>query len=67
MFQIKQGSDKFLKAYATPDNIDVSATFEAELVISDDRPCYMEKFYVVDKARPLLSISTAIRLIAYCQ
>lgn len=61
LFQIKQGSDKPLKAYASPGNIVVAATFEAELIISDDRPSFIEKFYVVDNARPLLSRSTAIR------
>lgn len=61
LYQIKDGSDKPLRAYASAGNIDVMATFEAELVISDDRPCYMEKFYVVDNARSLLSRCTAIR------
>lgn len=61
MLCINHGTDKPLKAYASSGQIDVIATFVAELTLSDDRPCYMEKFYVIDKARALLGRDTAIR------
>lgn len=61
IFCIKEGSDKPLRAYATKDEIQVIATFVAELIISDDRPRFMEKFYAVRDARSLLGRSTAIR------
>lgn len=41
--------------------IQVLATFEAHLFISDDRPVYLEKFYVVKESRSLLSRPTATR------
>lgn len=46
---MKEGSDKPLKAYATPGKIKVIATFVAELFISKDRPCFIEKFYAIEK------------------
>lgn len=61
IFCINYGTDKALTAYASSGQIDVVATFVAELTLSDDRPRYMEKFYVIDKARALLGRDTAIR------
>lgn len=61
LYCIKDGSDKPLKAYAMLEDIQVVATFVAELFITDDRPRYMEKFYVVKNARALLGRSTALR------
>lgn len=61
IFNVKTGSDRPLKAYASSNQIHVSATFEATLFISDDRPTLIEKFYVVNEARALLSRSTATR------
>ncbi|XP_062533281.1 uncharacterized protein LOC134202254 [Armigeres subalbatus] len=58
---VQRGTDKPLKAYASSDQIEVIATFVAELTISDDRPRYREKFYVIDQARALLGRDTAIR------
>ena len=63
MINIRNGSDRPLKAYASDKEILVSATFEAPLFISNDRPILLEKFYVVDDRRALLGKSTAIR---YC-
>ncbi|XP_055585369.1 uncharacterized protein K02A2.6-like [Uranotaenia lowii] len=54
-------SDKPLKAYASSGNINVVATFSAELFISEDRPVMIEKFYVVKEVRALLGFNTAIR------
>lgn len=50
-----------MKAYATPGEIKVVATFHAYLYISKDRPTLLEKFYVVEEVRALLSRSTACR------
>ena len=61
LFCVKEGSDKPLKAYAAKEEIQVIATFVAELVISDDRPRLMEKFYAIRNARSLLGRTTAIR------
>ncbi|XP_058814784.1 uncharacterized protein LOC131678576 isoform X2 [Topomyia yanbarensis] len=61
LFCITKGSDKTLRAYAMLDEIEVVATFVAELIISDDRPRYMEKFYAVRNARALLGRSTSLR------
>lgn len=61
LFALNYGTDKSLKAYASSGHIDVVATFVAELFISEDRPCYMEKFYVIPEARALLGKDTAIR------
>lgn len=61
IFHVLEGSDRPLRAYASAGNIDVSASFVAELLISEDRPCLMEKFYVIANARSLLSRGTAIR------
>lgn len=60
-YEVAEGSDRPLKAYATEDSIKVLATFVSELFISDDRPRLIEKFYAVDHAKSLLSRSTAIR------
>lgn len=61
MFCFKQGGDKQLKAYATPGEIHVRASFEAELFITADRPCMLEKFYVIEGAKSLLGRRTALR------
>lgn len=62
MYNIKEGTDRSLKAYASKGELDVLATFEAFLFISDDRPVHLEKFYVVkDANRSLLGRSTALR------
>ncbi|XP_062542435.1 uncharacterized protein LOC134210402 [Armigeres subalbatus] len=57
---IREGSDIPLKAYATSEEINVVATFETELAISEDRPQFMEKFYAIQNARALLGRNTAI-------
>ncbi|XP_062711240.1 uncharacterized protein K02A2.6-like [Aedes albopictus] len=61
VFEVKCGTDRPLKAYASSGNIEVMATFNAYLFISDDRPILLEKFYVVKEARALLSRTTASR------
>ncbi|XP_062538077.1 uncharacterized protein K02A2.6-like [Armigeres subalbatus] len=62
MHNIREGSDRTLKAYALEGEITVLATFEAFLFISDDRPINLETFYVVKNAhRSLLGRSTALR------
>ncbi|XP_058837479.1 uncharacterized protein LOC131693573 [Topomyia yanbarensis] len=61
IFNIQKGSDRPLKAYATEGEINVSATFEAYLYISENRPVLLERFYVVKAFRALLSRSTATR------
>ncbi|XP_062533274.1 uncharacterized protein LOC134202244 [Armigeres subalbatus] len=62
MYNIREGSDRSLKAYASEGEIMVLATFEAFLFISDDRPVHLETFYVVKNAhRSLLGRSTALR------
>ena len=63
VYNLKNQTDRSLRAYATAGEIAVIATFEAHLFISDDRPILMEKFYVVDERRSLLSRPTATR---YC-
>lgn len=63
VFNLQNKADRSLRAYATAGEIPVIATFEAYLFISDDRPVLMEKFYVVDEQRSLLSRPTATR---YC-
>lgn len=62
MYNIKEGTDRSLKAYASKGELDVLATFEAFLFISDERPVHLEKFYVVKNAnRSLLGRPTALR------
>lgn len=62
MYNIREGSDIALKAYASKAELEVRATFETFLFISEDRPVYLEKFYVFkDANRSLLGRSTAIR------
>lgn len=61
VFCLKDGSERPLKAYAAKDTVPVIASFVAELFISEERPRFMEKFYVVRNARALLSRGTAIR------
>ncbi|XP_058456849.1 uncharacterized protein K02A2.6-like [Malaya genurostris] len=61
VYNVNKTSDKLLKAYATSAEISVHATFEAFLYISEDRPKYLEKFYVVDEQRCLLGRPTATR------
>lgn len=61
VFNVQEKSDRSLKAYATSGEIAVIATFEAYLHISDDRPVYLEKFYVVRELRSLLGRPTATR------
>lgn len=60
-FDIRYSSDRTLHAYASQSAIKVIATFSAELYVSRDRPVYVEKFYVVDENRSLLSLNTAAR------
>lgn len=50
-----------MKGYGSEKNIDVHATFSAELYITEDRPIFTEKFYVVDETRALLGYNTASR------
>lgn len=61
LIYLKEGSDKPLRAYATSEQIEVVATFVAELFITNDRPSLMEKFYVIKNARALLGRNTAVR------
>ncbi|XP_062534363.1 uncharacterized protein K02A2.6-like [Armigeres subalbatus] len=61
LHNIQQGTDRPLKAYATTEGIQVLCTFEAFLHISDNRPVFLEKFYVVREMRSLLGRSTATR------
>lgn len=58
---LEYSTDKRLKAYASDNEIKVIANFSAELVISEDRPVSIEKFYVVDEIRSLLGFNTALR------
>lgn len=58
---LRFSTDKPLRAYASDVNIDVVAQFSAELYISEDRPVFMETFYVVDEIRALLGFNTATR------
>lgn len=61
LFCLEKGSDVPLKAYATLEDIRVKATFVTDLVISEDRPHLLEKFFVIENARALLGRNTAIR------
>lgn len=61
MHELTYGSDKVLRGYASQGNIDVVATFSAELFVSDERPITIEKFYVVRESRALLGYNTAVR------
>ncbi|XP_062539241.1 uncharacterized protein LOC134207552 [Armigeres subalbatus] len=61
VFNIEKQSDRVLKAYASSGNIDVIATFHAYLFVTEDRPTFLEKFYVVREMRALLGRSTASR------
>lgn len=61
VFCLKDGSDRPLRAYAAQEEVPVIASFVAELFISEERPRFMEKFYVVRNARALLGRGTAIR------
>lgn len=61
VYNLQNRADRSLRAYASVGEIPVVATFEAYLFISEDRPMLMEKFYVVDERRSLLSRSTATR------
>lgn len=61
VYNLQERADRSLKAYATKGEILVMATFEANLFISEDRPVLMEKFYVVNERRSLLSRPTATR------
>ena len=60
IYAIKEGTDK-PQAYATTQPIKVVASFLAEFTITADRPCLLEKFYVVPGAKALLGRSTATR------
>jgi hypothetical protein len=44
-------TDKILRAYASQSNIQVIATFAAQLFVSHDRPVLIEKFYVIKENR----------------
>ncbi|XP_062557465.1 uncharacterized protein K02A2.6-like [Armigeres subalbatus] len=61
LHNIQQGTDRILKPYAAIGGINVLCTFEAFLHISEDRPTLLEKFYVVQEVRSLLSRATATR------
>ncbi|XP_058820815.1 uncharacterized protein K02A2.6-like isoform X2 [Topomyia yanbarensis] len=61
LIDLSYASDKSLRAYAAQTDINVIATFSAELYVSKDRPVYIEKFFVVDEKRALLGFSTATR------
>ncbi|XP_041774401.1 uncharacterized protein LOC121594793 [Anopheles merus] len=61
IFNLKGGSDRPPKAYGMTGEIPVVASFAAQLRITEERPCYMEQFYVIQQARPLLSRSTSLR------
>lgn len=61
MYNVSYDTDRSLKAYATSGEIKVVATFHAYLHITNDRPTLLEKFYVVQEVRALLSRSTACR------
>ncbi|XP_065094175.1 uncharacterized protein K02A2.6-like [Ochlerotatus camptorhynchus] len=61
VFNVQDYVDRPLKAYATEKNIDVLATFDAYLYITEDRPMLLEKFYVVRESRALLSRQTSSR------
>lgn len=50
-----------MRAYASHREIHVIATFSAKLYVSQDRPVCLEKFYVVEEMRSLLSFGTAAR------
>lgn len=58
---LEYSSDKRLKAYASDGEVKVVANFSAELIVSEDRPVSIEKFYVIDEVRSLLGFNTAIR------
>ncbi|XP_061519197.1 uncharacterized protein LOC133394092 isoform X2 [Anopheles gambiae] len=60
IYNIKYGTDRTLKAYGVQKEIPVVASFIAELYISEEHPRSLKKFYVIAKAKPLLSRSTAI-------
>ncbi|XP_062537680.1 uncharacterized protein LOC134206005 [Armigeres subalbatus] len=55
VFNVQNSADHPLKAYATEKSIEVLATFEAYLSITEDRPILLEKFYVVRESRALLN------------
>lgn len=61
VYNLQERADRSLRAYASAGEIPVIATFEAYLFVSEDRPMLMEKFYVVDERRSLLSRPTATR------
>lgn len=61
IFNVQDSTDRSLKAYATTGHIEVLATFDAYLCVSDDRPMLLEKFYVVKEIRALLGRPTASR------
>lgn len=61
VFDVRDQTDRPLKAYGTVGNINVAATFHAYLYVSDNRPTFLEKFYVVKEARALLGRTTASR------
>lgn len=61
LYNVREQSDRTLRAYASASQIQVMGTFEARLYVSPDRPHLMEKFYVVKESRSLLSKQTAMR------
>lgn len=61
VFNVQDCTDRPLKAYATEQTIEVLATFDAYLCITEDRPMLLEKFYVVKESRALLSRATSCR------
>lgn len=59
---IRGDSGASLKAFAQSDSLEVIATFEAKLWISDSRPSESENFYVIKNAtRALIGRDTTIR------
>lgn len=61
LIDLSYAPSKSLRAYAASTDIQIIATFSAELYVSKDRPVYIEKFYVVDENRALLGFNTATR------
>ncbi|XP_040173330.1 uncharacterized protein LOC120906007 [Anopheles arabiensis] len=57
LYCVSNGTDKPLRAYASPGEIKVVGTFVAELYISEN----FEKVYVIRGAKPLLGRETSLR------
>ena len=61
IYCVSEGTDKPLRAYASPGEINVVGTFVTELFISEERPCFFEKFYIIKGGKPLIGRDTALR------